>query len=592
MPIQYQEIIKHDFNSLFALDDGNIATAITNISAPEFVEIVFGPFRENIVQDTEWIAANWESARHYYDITPEPQNLQNDQIAITLDIPDPITIDHLQYFFSQRQQPHRHWHMGQAHTSLYNHFPAQNLQHARQILDEKKNIISGLGTFVINENNILQKIYQNNFNYPVLTVLPHLIYPYIFPVWFRRTPSGYSQIASMHRLLDDFCFHADYIRKRPDLTFETNYDHYSAAYRFLLNLYQIWRGGECANPHFDYFTELLLNLDPKAMPKKMLEMKKALILYGVPGTGKTHTAKKIANGIADPHNIKFVQFHPNYSYSDFIIGIKPETTQNGGITYPTVPGLLYRVAAEAHHLGNLPEGKKEEERKNPNVVLIIDEINRANLAAVLGEVMYSLEYRGETVTLPQTLSTGAAISRVPGLDNPQGEARPLDDPFDGGRRFMLPANLFIIGTMNHADRSIAGFDMALRRRFAWYRTEPNYDVLPTMINEKKGNPQITSGSLEAFVKRANSLNETIASGDGEPDSPLTQDHLVGHSYFAEIGSIVRAESPNSTTIDRYHRELLWLYYIKPLLEDFLGSDARHSSSVLETLKKILVDDLR
>jgi 5-methylcytosine-specific restriction endonuclease McrBC GTP-binding regulatory subunit McrB len=401
----------------------------------------------------------------------------------------------------------------------------------------------------------------------------------------------------MHRLLDDICFNFNNnnrrIAKSNNLDLQRDYDHYCSAYRFLLSLYQQWRGDQFANPHFDYFTAFLLHLEPKAMPQKMLLMKKALILYGVPGTGKTHAAKEIAETIADRENIKLVQFHPNYSYSDFIIGIKPETTEDGGIAYPTVPGLLYRVAAEAQHLHVQQNGHQGDENRKGNVVLIIDEINRANLAAVLGEVMYLLEYRGQLVTLPQTLSNDVAISRVTGLDNPEGVAQSLGDPFHGGRRFMLPPNLFIIGTMNHADRSIAGFDMALRRRFAWHRTEPDYDALRLMIQQNNQNiqPKILD-AFEAFVERAEKLNDKISNDDGQFDSPLTQDHVVGHSYFAEIGSIVQSVSPNATTIERHHREILWLYYIKPLLEDFLGSDARRSASVLEALRKILVDDVQ
>jgi hypothetical protein len=153
-----------------------------------------------------------------------------------------------------------------------------------------------------------------------------------------------------------------------------------------------------------------------------------LIFQGPPGTGKTFIARKLANLIArDPARVELVQFHPSYAYEDFVEGYRP----SGANEFSLSDGPIKRLASEA--------AKAPDER----FILIIDEINRGNLAKVFGELYFLLEYRDEAITLQ--------YSREP---------------------FRLPANLLIIGTMNTADRSIALLDMALRRRFRFV------DLLP------------------------------------------------------------------------------------------------------------------
>lgn len=600
MPIDYNDLIVHDFRLLFDTNDLDIGVTINTISEPQFVTNLFAPF-VNQVNNVNWISENWTTAIRYGYIqnVDRFKPLLDIQYGNQLNIPDNTTLDNFKYFFSNRINP-RHWGLARNGAPLTDNFFDQNGQINIENRNAILNRIQNLTINQIQEDNILTEIYGQNSDYPIFTSIIHLIYPYIFPAWLKTTKKGYSQISGLNRLIDDICFYLQNnnltVSKKLNLNFNHNYHHYSAAYRFLLRLYQIWRGDQFANPHFDCFTQFLAEMDPKPIPQKMLEMKKSLILYGVPGTGKTHKARELAAQIAAPQNIKFVQFHPNYSYADFIIGIKPESTANGNITYPTVPGLLYRIAAEAHYLRQQQSGAEQPDPKSRNIVLIIDEINRANLAAVLGEVMYLLEYRGKTLNLPQILSPGTPITRVPEMDAAVGgnlggqAADQLGDPFNRGNQFALPDNLFIIGTMNHADRSIAGFDMALRRRFAWYRTEPDYEALATMIKNNGGDPSIMDNSLEAFIKSAEDLNNKIEREASSIDLPLTKDHLIGHAYFAEIGSIVRSESPNATQIERQHREILWLYYILPLLEDFLGSEVNRSTKGLGALCKILVGD--
>ena len=169
---------------------------------------------------------------------------------------------------------------------------------------------------------------------------------------------------------------------------------------------------------------------------RAIERKRQAILYGPPGTGKTFVAERLARHLIGGGDgfCELVQFHPAYAYEDFIQGIRPKRLEGGGLDYPTVPGRFLEFCREA-------------KRHEGTSVLIIDEINRANLARVFGELMYLLEYRDREV------------------------------PLAAGNSLRIPNKVRIIGTMNTADRSIALVDHALRRRFAFLALYPNYDIL-------------------------------------------------------------------------------------------------------------------
>jgi 5-methylcytosine-specific restriction protein B len=169
---------------------------------------------------------------------------------------------------------------------------------------------------------------------------------------------------------------------------------------------------------------------------RAIKRKNQAILYGPPGTGKTYLAQLLAKHLIGGGDgfCDVLQFHPSYAYEDFMQGLRPKALKEGGLEYGMVPGRFKDFCERAV------------ECKGP-CVLVIDEINRANLARVFGELMYLLEYRAESV------------------------------PLAGGDRFQIPSNVLIIGTMNTADRSIALVDHALRRRFAFLALYPNYDIL-------------------------------------------------------------------------------------------------------------------
>ncbi|MEG4085318.1 AAA family ATPase [Microcoleus sp. POL10_C6] len=188
------------------------------------------------------------------------------------------------------------------------------------------------------------------------------------------------------------------------------------------------------------------------------------IIQGPPGTGKTFIAEKLAkhligggDGFSD-----IIQFHPAYTYEDFIEGLRP-ITQNGQLTYSIVPGRFLEFCEKA-------------EACEDTCVLIIDEINRANLSQVFGELMYLLDDRQDTKRFITLAS---------------------------GKLFRIPTNVRIIGTMNTADRSIALVDNALRRRFAFISLSPNYELLQNYHDrEQTGFPVDKLTSILEDVNRA------------------------------------------------------------------------------------------
>ncbi|GAA3120025.1 AAA family ATPase [Planomonospora alba] len=164
----------------------------------------------------------------------------------------------------------------------------------------------------------------------------------------------------------------------------------------------------------------------------LLEEDRQLILYGPPGTGKTYIARKLAGELAEPGAVKLVQFHPSYTYEDFFEGFRPVQRADGQLAFELRPGP-FRQLVEAARL-----------HPSDPYILIIDEINRANLAKVFGELYFLLEYRDDTISLLYSAESD----------------------------FMLPPNVFVIGTMNTTDRSIALVDAAMRRRFRFVELHP------------------------------------------------------------------------------------------------------------------------
>ena len=272
----------------------------------------------------------------------------------------------------------------------------------------------------------------------------------------------------------------------------------------------------------------------------LLKARNQIILQGPPGTGKTRVAKIIAinminddkNQIKDDasndeiklafnnlDNAKLIQFHPSYSYEDFVRGISAKTTAEGKITYEVENKILAQMAKDA--LDN----------EDNKYILIIDEINRANLSSVLGELIYALEYRDE------------AVESMYALEN-------------GSRDITLPSNLYIIGTMNTADRSIGHIDYAIRRRFAFADVLPNDKVIKD----------------EKAKKLFNHVSEIFDNISLEFDKEKV---MLGHSYFIADND------------DKLNEKLQ--YQIKPLLNEYV-SDGVLNESAKKQIVNLTIDN--
>lgn len=251
-----------------------------------------------------------------------------------------------------------------------------------------------------------------------------------------------------------------------------------------------------------------------------LKRKKQAIFYGPPGTGKTYTSDKLAKEIVDGTDgfKSTVQFHQGYEYEDFIQGIRPNTGNDGNLTYELEPGTFLEFCKEA------------KDRNSP-CVLIIDEINRADVSSVFGELMYLLEYREEKIRLAQNDSNVQ--------DDDDGE-EDEDQGYEDAEKFEIPGNVYIVGTMNTADRSIALVDFALRRRFAFLSLQPNWDVLRDKFS-------VPSVDVDVLVDTMEDINSDIND----------QNYSLGHTYF--IGESVES---------RDDLRNVWELEVIPYLEEY------------------------
>lgn len=213
----------------------------------------------------------------------------------------------------------------------------------------------------------------------------------------------------------------------------------------------------------------------------VLQNKKNIILQGAPGVGKTFAARRLAwsmMGEKDDNRIEFVQFHQNYSYEDFMMGYKP--VEDG---FELKYGIFYRFCQKA---ANQPD---------KDFFFIIDEINRGNMSKIFGELLMLIErdYRGTKATLAYN-----------------------------GLSFSVPKNLYIIGMMNTADRSLAMIDYALRRRFSFFEVEPGFDSDGFI----KYQNALNNETLNELISKVKELNREIAL-----DKSLGKGFCIGHSYF-------------------------------------------------------------
>jgi MoxR-like ATPase len=285
--------------------------------------------------------------------------------------------------------------------------------------------------------------------------------------------------------------------------------------------------------------DTLLDMSRLLKINSILSDRRQVIFAGPPGTSKTYIAEKFATYFTGNNdNVKLIQFHPSWSYEDFIEGIRPELkddskgsrgVKTGQVAFAKKPGVLKRFI------------KQCEETKDPNskFVLIIDEINRGDLPRIFGELIYALDYRGKRIA-------------------------PLYSDEKESSNFSLPENLYIIATMNSQDRSIAFLDYAIQRRLPRITFEPDATLLREWLNKHPPKEGLTPDLIaNTFVKINTIIRNTPHLGD---------DYRIGHAYFMR------------ESLDRSKISNIIEFELKPLLAQYFNES--RDKKVFEELGKI------
>ena len=316
-------------------------------------------------------------------------------------------------------------------------------------------------------------------------------------------------------------------------------------------------------------------------------LKKQIIKYGAPGTGKTFQARQQTSLLFDiwkeefapdtdfthQGQIELVQFHPSFSYEDFIEGLRPILDENGQAQLTLQNGIFKEFCLKAGKweidVFNLHLDKEWDEIKIldlhpykdqlsnsywdyifrvedqtklvsnaiPPFFFIIDEINRAELSRVFGELMYCLEYRGVR---------GCVKTQYANLNTNKTGMLELGQTY----QFFIPTNIYLIGTMNTIDRSVESFDFALRRRFSWQEVKPDTRLLKFYLSEHCAKWIELASSLEE-------LNENI-----KAQALLGNDYQIGHAYLMNL------KYPKSLSLTEV-KASIWEDSIRPLLQEYL-----------------------
>ena len=286
---------------------------------------------------------------------------------------------------------------------------------------------------------------------------------------------------------------------------------------------------------------------------------KNIIYYGPPGTGKTYSILETVNMLTEGNKnlYKMVQFHPSYSYEDFIEGIKPSgMDDNGNIKFDLVDGEFKNFCIEAM------------KDKDNNYYFIIDEINRAELSRVFGEILFCLEYRlpsnidSETKGLIRTPYATLLDEKLKNLDEVEIKNHVVFWNKDEQKSYFgIPENVFVIGTMNDVDRSIDSFDLALRRRFRWEYMNCDYDALKNHLIANK--VAINNEAIKNYINNCTSLNSYIAEELG-----LGKSYKIGHAYFMKVTDYLG----NKNMIRENSLKQVWENHIEPLLFEYFRSE--------------------
>lgn len=333
-------------------------------------------------------------------------------------------------------------------------------------------------------------------------------------IWVEKTrnlvnPIRYSELHELEELKD-----MEYFKSPRGSLFRLTREEYEA----IVDLMQEKESAVGTQDHEKYYSkeeflkEVFISEHKYDEIAILLRRKQNIILQGAPGVGKTFAAKRLAYslmGAEDDSRIEMVQFHQNYSYEDFVMGFRP--VEGGGFELRN--GVFHQFCMKA---SNDPER---------DYYFIIDEINRGNLSKIFGELLMLIE----------SDKRGAKFA-VPLVYKPEN-------------RFYVPKNIFIIGMMNTADRSLAMIDYALRRRFCFIEIEPAFHTYSfrNHLEENGLNPEL----IEKIISRLTYLNNQI-----ESDSNLGRGFKIGHSYFC------------NPSLDENWYESVIEYEINPLIEEY------------------------
>lgn len=287
----------------------------------------------------------------------------------------------------------------------------------------------------------------------------------------------------------------------------------------------------------DFLKEVFLDRGTLLKLKRLLKKKKNLILQGPPGVGKTFMAKKLAYAFLEERavdRVKMIQFHQNYTYEDFVIGYKPK--EEG---FSLEKGIFHKLCQKA--------------RENPDkkYFIIIDEINRGNISKIFGELLMLIEAdkRGEEYNVKLSYSH---------------------------EDFHVPENLYIIGLMNTADRSLAIIDYALRRRFVFYTVQPGFKTESFKAYQER----LESVHFDKLIEAVDQLNEEVI----KEDRTLGKDYQIGHSFFCNLDPVKMKNGE-----DKRELEMIIECEIEPLLYEYWFDQDEKAAEEVQKLKKALED---